>query len=247
VPVLSLAELADVADVVVECAPAAVFAEVAEPAVRAGRIFVPITVGALLSHWHLVELATQHGARIIVPSGALLGLDAVKAASVTRIPMYRLVTVILLYCAIGVFALNNIVFDLWALFWFGLLGYAMRCFGFPLAPMILGVVLGDNAEINLIRALASDSDLTLFVTRPWSLFFLMIASFSIAFPWYQSARGIKRWAAFYVPAVPLVLSIPLLMMGGTVRPVIATGLFVSGVWLLWRAINPADLARALRQ
>ncbi|MDH3672020.1 MAG: hypothetical protein OES46_12780 [Gammaproteobacteria bacterium] len=85
VPVLSLAELADVADVVVECAPAAVFAEVAEPAVRAGRIFVPITVGALLSHWHLVELATQHGARIIVPSGALLGLDAVKAAAQGRI------------------------------------------------------------------------------------------------------------------------------------------------------------------
>ena len=153
---------------------------------------------------------------------------------VTRIPMYRLATVILLYCAIGVFALNNIVFDLWTLFWFGLLGYAMRSFGFPLAPMILGVVLGDVAEINLIRALASDSDLTLFITRPWSLFFLLIAAFSVAFPWYQSARGRKRWAVFYVPAVPLVLSAPLFMMGGTVRPVIATGLAVFSVWLLWR-------------
>ena len=92
VPVLSLAELADVADVVVECAPAAVFAEVAEPAVRAGRILMPISVGALLSHWHLVEIAAEHGARIIVPSGALLGLDAVKAAAQGRIDSVRMVT-----------------------------------------------------------------------------------------------------------------------------------------------------------
>ncbi len=100
--------------------------------------------------------------------------------------------------------------------------------------MILGVVLGDNAEINLIRALASDSDLTLFVTRPWSLFFLMIAAFSVAFPWYQSARGTKRWAVFYLPAVPLVMAAPLFMMGGLVRPAIAIGLIGLGVWLLWR-------------
>ncbi len=153
---------------------------------------------------------------------------------VTRIPLYRLGTVILIYCAIGVFALNNIVFDLWTLFWFGLLGYAMRRFEFPLAPMILGVVLGDNAEINLIRALASDSDLTLFVTRPWSLFFLTVAIFSIAFPWYQHARGVKRWAVFYLPAVPLALSLPLFMMGGTVRPLIAAGLIAFAGWLLWR-------------
>jgi aspartate dehydrogenase len=92
VPVLPLAKLAGVADVVVECAPAAVFAEVAEPAVRAGRILMPISVGALLLHWHLVELAAAHGARIIVPSGALLGLDAVKAAAEGRIDSVRMVT-----------------------------------------------------------------------------------------------------------------------------------------------------------
>lgn len=92
VPVLSLAELVDEADVVVECAPAAVFVEVAEPVVRAGRIFMPISVGALLSHWHLVELAAQCGARIIVPSGALLGLDAVRAAAEGQIHSVHMVT-----------------------------------------------------------------------------------------------------------------------------------------------------------
>ncbi len=48
VPVVSLDRLAEDADVVVECAPAGAFAEVAEPAIRAGRIFVPVSVGALL-------------------------------------------------------------------------------------------------------------------------------------------------------------------------------------------------------
>lgn len=92
VPVLALAELADVADVVIECAPASVFAEVAEPAVKAGRVFMPISVGALLSHWHVVGLAANHGARIIVPSGALLGLDAVRAVAEGEIHSVRMIT-----------------------------------------------------------------------------------------------------------------------------------------------------------
>ena len=48
VPVVTLSALAALADVVVECAPAAVFREVAEPALRAGRIFMPVSVGQLL-------------------------------------------------------------------------------------------------------------------------------------------------------------------------------------------------------
>lgn len=92
VPILALPELADAADVVIECAPASVFAEIAEPAIKAGRIFMPISVGALLSHWHVVELAANHGARIIVPSGALLGLDAVRAVAEGEIHSVRMIT-----------------------------------------------------------------------------------------------------------------------------------------------------------
>ncbi len=153
---------------------------------------------------------------------------------VTRVPMYRVAAVILAYCAIGVFALNNIIFDLWTLFWFGLLGYAMRRFGFPLAPMILGVVLGDNAEVNLIRARASDDNLWLFVTRPWSLFFLIIACFSIIFPWYQKKRTTQKWTLFFIPAIPMAVSVPMLMMGGWVRPGIAVVLLGFAAWMFWR-------------
>lgn len=91
-PVLPLGRLAESADVVVECAPAAVFAEVAVPAVERGRIFVPISVGAMLRHMDLVERARRTGARIVVPTGALIGLDAVRAAAEGEIREVRLVT-----------------------------------------------------------------------------------------------------------------------------------------------------------
>jgi len=92
VPVVALEELAALADVVVECAPAAVFAALAESAIDQGRIFVPVSVGALLPRMDLVERARATGARIVVPTGALLGLDAVRAASEGTVESVTLVT-----------------------------------------------------------------------------------------------------------------------------------------------------------
>ncbi len=92
VPVLPLEELAEVADVIVECAPAAVFTQLARSVLSAGKMLMPITVGALLENWDLVEFAKIHGTRIIVPTGALLGLDAVQAAAEGHIQSVRMVT-----------------------------------------------------------------------------------------------------------------------------------------------------------
>lgn len=92
VPVVPLAELAALADVVVECAPAAVFRAVALPAIEAGRIFMPVSVGQLLEHPDLALRAERSGARIIVPTGALLGLDAVRAAAEGEIRTVTMVT-----------------------------------------------------------------------------------------------------------------------------------------------------------
>lgn len=92
VPVLPLAELAEHADIVVECAPAAVFREIAEPTLRAGKIFLPLSVGALLMHDDLIGLAERNGGRIIAPTGALLGLDAVRAAAEGKIESVTMIT-----------------------------------------------------------------------------------------------------------------------------------------------------------
>jgi len=89
---LPLGELGRVADIVVECAPAAVFRELAEPAIARGRILVPLSVGQLLVHDDLVARAKATGARILVPTGALLGLDAVRAAAEGGIERVTMVT-----------------------------------------------------------------------------------------------------------------------------------------------------------
>jgi putative tricarboxylic transport membrane protein len=152
---------------------------------------------------------------------------------VTRLRMYVLTGVILAYCGIGIFALNNIVFDMWTLLIFGVLGLVMKVLGFPLAPMILGVVLGHIAELNLNRALSTSDDLMLFLTRPWSLFFILLAMFSVFFPWYQKLRGVARWTLIYPSAMSIFLALPLLMMQGVVRPVLAVVMIAFGIRMLW--------------
>lgn len=80
-PIMAPRELAAHCDIVVECLPPPLFREIAEACLEAGRIFMPLSVGQLLEHWDLVGLAEAHGGRIVVPTGALLGLDAVRAAA----------------------------------------------------------------------------------------------------------------------------------------------------------------------
>jgi len=154
---------------------------------------------------------------------------------VTRIKTYVLATVILTFATIGVFALHNSIEDIWTLFFFGILGFVMRQLGFPLAPMILGVVLGNIAELNLARALAIDADPMLFFVRPWSLFFAIVAVFSMIFPIYQKHRDtgslIER---LFSPLVLLSLSLPLFMMGGFLRTTLAIAAIAISSFILWR-------------
>jgi len=82
-PVVPLARLGEAADIVVE---------LAEPALGRGRLVMVLSCGALLDNFDLVDLARRQGGRIFVPSGALLGLDAVVAAAEDGISNVRMVT-----------------------------------------------------------------------------------------------------------------------------------------------------------
>jgi aspartate dehydrogenase len=91
-PVLPIAGLAAASDVVVECAPAAVFIEIAVPVLELGKKFVALSAGQLLRHPELVALAKEKGGQIIVPTGALIGFDAVTAAAEGEIRSVTMVT-----------------------------------------------------------------------------------------------------------------------------------------------------------
>ena len=93
VPIVPLAGLAEAdLDIVVECAPAALLRDIAEPALRAGRVLITLSCGALLDNFDLVDLARRYGGRILVPTGALLGLDAVQAAAQGEIARVHMIT-----------------------------------------------------------------------------------------------------------------------------------------------------------
>jgi len=91
-PILPLAELAAAADLVIECAPAAHLRDIVEPFVTQGKTALVLSCGALLDNWALVEVATKNGGQIAVPTGALIGLDAVTAAAEGVIHSVRMVT-----------------------------------------------------------------------------------------------------------------------------------------------------------
>jgi aspartate dehydrogenase len=84
--------LAEDCDVVVECLPPALFRDVATSAIDRGRIFMPLSVAQLLENWDLVERARSKGARILPPTGALIGLDAVRAAAEGTIHSIKMIT-----------------------------------------------------------------------------------------------------------------------------------------------------------
>jgi aspartate dehydrogenase len=90
--VLPIEALVDVADIVIECAPSKLVRSIVAPFVAKGKTAIVLSAGALLDHEDLIELAQQNGGQIVVPTGALIGLDAVTAAAVGKIHSVRMVT-----------------------------------------------------------------------------------------------------------------------------------------------------------
>lgn len=100
---------------------------------------------------------------------------------VTDVPKYVIVPTVLVCCVIGAFALSNRIADIYLLLAVGVLGYILAKLDYPLAPLVLGVILGPIAETNLRRALMTSDQWSLFFTRPISLGLLCLAAASIAF------------------------------------------------------------------
>jgi TctA family transporter len=97
-----------------------------------------------------------------------LGFLCIKAAKqILRVPRNVLMPVIMLFCVVGAFAINNTAFDVTVMVVAGFAAYVLEDNGFPIAPAILGVVLGGMLEENFVTSMIkSDGDLVAFFTRP---------------------------------------------------------------------------------
>lgn len=92
IPILDTAALVAASDVIVDSAPTAAFRDIAETTLRAGKTLVTVSGAALMQWPEAVDLARAHNGRIILATGALLGLDAVRAAAIGTIHSVTMVT-----------------------------------------------------------------------------------------------------------------------------------------------------------
>jgi putative tricarboxylic transport membrane protein len=120
---------------------------------------------------------------------AILFLGVRWFLRVVLVPKSILFPVILVLCVVGAYALGNTMATVYVLLACGVLGYGMVKGGLPLAPLILGVILGDQIEINLVRSIMTDADPWLFLTRPISGGLLVASVASVAFAFWQHRRG----------------------------------------------------------
>ena len=143
--------------------------------------------------WGLIASMWIGNAMLLVLNLPLIGLW-VKMISV---PYHLLFPAILVFCAIGVFSLNNAPFDVYLMALFGVLGYAFRKLGCEPAPMMLGFILGPMMEEFLRRALLlSKGNAMVFVTRPISAVMLAMAVLGLVAVLSPAIRK-KREEAFH--------------------------------------------------
>ncbi len=113
---------------------------------------------------------------------------------ILKVPEPLLYAGILVFATIGTYGISRSVVDLLLLYAMGVMGYLMRRFDFPTAPVIIGMILGPLAEQEFRRAMTiSQGDLTIFFTRPLSLTLLLIAFAAVAWP--LISKLVRRRAA----------------------------------------------------
>ncbi len=109
----------------------------------------------------------------------------VQVTAVPKQPLYVLIT---LMCVLGCYSVRNSMFDVFCGLLFGLLGWVMKRYKFPVAPVILGLVLGSIAETNFRRAIMMDGE-WVFLTRPLSAILLAVAALSFLIPMVANMRS----------------------------------------------------------
>ena len=132
------------------------------------------------------------GAMLILPVG-FLGIPVF--VRVLRIPQPLLTTGVLLLSIVGTYALQSQIVDLWVMWFFGVGGYLMRKTGFPLAPLVIGMVLGPIVESNFRRTLIlmGNNPLEFLLRRPITLSILAVSVLFFAWPFVMAyVRRRKR-------------------------------------------------------
>ena len=133
-------------------------------------------------------------------TGNIIGVLMVLAfvpffAAILRVPFAILTPLIVVVCAVGAYAVHSSMIDIWYMIIFGVIGYVFKKLDYPLAPLVLALVLGDHAENALRQSLImSQGSLTIFATRPIAAAITALALFFFAMPALSAWRRRNRRA-----------------------------------------------------
>ncbi|MCK5202101.1 MAG: tripartite tricarboxylate transporter permease, partial [Spirochaetales bacterium] len=145
-------------------------------------------------------------AMVMIASTAMLVLGLALVRPLTKVlmvPRQKLMPIVFVLCVVGAYAITGRIFDLGVMVAFGLIGYYMREMEYPVAPLVLGIILGDILDKNLRRALIiSDGSILPFFTRPISLALFIITLLTIL----SKVGWFKRWVASMRDSVVSVFS-----------------------------------------
>lgn len=146
-----------------------------------------ITPGPLLFTEH-TELVWALIASLYIANclGLLLATVGIKPLTqILRLPTSIMSAFILVMSVVGSYSINNSMVEVWTMLVFGILGYLMKWLALPVAPFILALVLGPMAEKSFTQSLfMSDGSLQIFLDRPITLTFLILAGISLFFPYF---------------------------------------------------------------
>ena len=119
-----------------------------------------------------------------------MGAISFGVGRILMVPQHILYPAVLFFIAIGAYTINTSAFDVGEVIAFGLLGYALRLLDLPLAPLILGFILGPPMEVQFRRTLTfGGGDFTAFVNSPLSAALLAISAVIVAFSLWSAARS----------------------------------------------------------
>ena len=126
----------------------------------------------------------------------LIGYFAIKLLiRVLYLPEAVTSAFVILFCFIGAYSARNNITDLWMIVAFGAIGFLFERFRFPIAPMVLGSILGAQTENAFMTSMISfQGDWTIFFTRPIAGVIMMLALLSLAYPLYRAIRSRRQLA-----------------------------------------------------
>jgi putative tricarboxylic transport membrane protein len=125
-----------------------------------------------------------------VPVMVAIGLAGARVwMKVTNIPKSLLAVVVTGICVLGAYSHSNSMYPVWVMIGCGIAGYFLRKVEIPMAPIVLALVLGFMMEVNFRRALiVSDGDISVFLSHPITLAFLILALLTLATPIIRGLR-----------------------------------------------------------